>query len=154
MNKTDNDIKIRVSKNIKYLLDSEHKSRREVCNDLDIKYTTFCDWINGKTLPSYSALEKLASYFEVEVWGFYDDVNKARINRAKVLNAYANELGDGMVLEMDILDTLSDEQIKKLLAAGFRFRHRSLEELIEKTGLPLVSTPEYNWGAPVGREIW
>ncbi|MBR5637907.1 MAG: streptomycin biosynthesis protein StrG [Pseudobutyrivibrio sp.] len=58
------------------------------------------------------------------------------------------------MLEMSTLDEMDDEQIKKLLSEGYRFKHRTLEELIEEKGEPLVASPEFDWGDPVGREIW
>ena len=154
MKVVDDNIKINISKNIRFFLESEKKTRKELCKDLDIKYTTFCDWINGKTVPNYNSLEKLGKYFRVEPWVFYGDVEESKKARANALARYALEFEKGKMLEMSMLDTLDDEQIKSLLAAGFRFRHRSLEEIIEETGGPLVSTPEFDWGEPVGREIW
>ena len=67
------DEKSRVSKNIKYLLEVKKKTRKQVATDLGYKYTTFCDWVNGNTTPSYSSLEKLGQYFNIEPWQFYAD---------------------------------------------------------------------------------
>lgn len=55
---------------------------------------------------------------------------------------------------MEMLKSLSDEQIKSLLASGFSFKHRTLEEYIEYFGKPLKASEEYNWGKTIGREVW
>ena len=86
------DVKIQISKNIKYLLKSEKKTRRSVCADLGFKYTTFCDWVQGNTTPNYRALEQLGDYFGVEPWGFYGDIEEERRKKAKVLLKYASLL--------------------------------------------------------------
>ncbi len=149
----DNDIvKYNVSKNIRFLLNYNNKSRKEVCRDLDIKYTTFCDWVNGKTIPGYNNLEILGKYFQVEAWGFYGDIEQARKEQSN--NAYASGLMGGKVLDMELLNTLSDEQIRTLLNSGFTFRHRTLEDYIEMAGGKLQVSGEYDWGEPVGSEIW
>lgn len=49
----------------KYLYESG-KERKDVCEDLGIKYTTFCDWCNAKTYPRIDKIELLAEYFHVE----------------------------------------------------------------------------------------
>ena len=55
---------------------------------------------------------------------------------------------------MELLNTLSDEQIRTLLNSGFSFRHRMLDEYIEMAGGMLQVSGEYDWGEPVGSEIW
>lgn len=154
MKTVDREKKNLISINISYLLETENKSRKEVCEDLGIKYTTFCDWVKGNTAPGYHNLEKLGQYFEVEPWTFYEDVEVMKMERAKRLGRYAMELAGGKALDMDILEKLDDDQIKNLLTAGFRFRHRSLEEYVELSGRPLKASAEYEWGEPVGRELW
>ena len=151
----DNDVvKFNISKNIKFLLKYKNKSRKDISRDLDIKYTTFCDWANGKTIPSYNALELLGNYFGVEAWGFYGNVEESLKNRAKTLDKYASNITGGKEVDMEILYTLSDEQIRKLRESGFTFRHRTLEEYIELSGGKLKASEEFDWGEPVGREIW
>ena len=56
-----------ISANLLFFMKENAKSRKDVCRDLNIKYTTFCDWIKGKTYPRIESLEKLASYFDVAV---------------------------------------------------------------------------------------
>ena len=122
------DEKNRVSKNIKYLLEVKKKTRKQVATDLGYKYTTFCDWVNGNTTPSYSSLEKLGQYFNIEPWQFYGDLTEGKAGRAKALVAYANAAADAKLLDISMLDNLGDAQIKSLMESGFRFRHKTLEE--------------------------
>ncbi len=150
MANVEQDIKIIISSNIKHYIDRDNRTRKEVCKDLNIKYTTFCDWINAKTIPSYNSLEILGRYFNVEPWDFY----KSRDEHLHRISIYAKELDKGRLLDMSILDTLDDEQVKALVKSGFRFKHRTLEEYIELSGKPLRVSEEYDWGEPVGREIW
>lgn len=42
-----------------------HKTRRQVCNDLGFSYYTFSDWVNGKKYPRMDKVEMLAKYFGV-----------------------------------------------------------------------------------------
>lgn len=55
---------------------------------------------------------------------------------------------------MGFIDNLESEQVEKLLESGFRFKHRTLEEYIRLSGKPMQASEEYDWGEPVGREIW
>lgn len=150
MENLEQNIRLVIANNIKFYIDREKKTRKEVCKDLNIKYTTFCDWINAKTMPSYNSLELLGRYFNVQAWDFY----KSQDGHLRRVSVYANELKKGRLLDMSIIETLDDEQIKSLLESGFRFKHRTLEEYIELSGKPLKVSAEYDWGEPVGREIW
>ena len=99
------DVKTQISNNIKLLLQTEQKTRRQVCTDLGIKYTTFCDWVNGKTTPSYKALEQLGEYFQVEPWKFYENLDEsdAKRKRANTLLKYATNIinADAMRIEAE-----------------------------------------------------
>ncbi len=145
MKKLDEDVRIQISNNIKILLKSEKITRRQVCADLGFKYTTFCDWVNGKTTPGYRTLEQLGDYFNVEAWWFYGDIEESKKSRAKALEQYASAFNKGKILDMNILDNLSDEQVNELIAAGFTFRHRSIEEYINISGGRLNVSEKNFW---------
>lgn len=53
------------SKNLKYYLEQTGKDRKEICNDLGLKYSTFCEWISGKKYPRIDKIELLANYFKI-----------------------------------------------------------------------------------------
>jgi len=146
--------KLTISNNIKFLLSYNHKTRKEVCKDLDIKYTTFCDWVNGRVAPSYTALEKLGNYFDIEAVDFFSQLDEAKMQSCKRIAKYASHLIKGKVLDMKVLNSLDDDQIKNLISSGFKFRHRSLDEYVELAGGSLVASPEFDWGEPMGDEIW
>mgnify|MGYP002512053206 CR=1 FL=1 len=55
-----------MANNIKKYMKLGNKKRTEICEYLDIPYTTFSDWINAKTYPRIDKIEKLANYFGVE----------------------------------------------------------------------------------------
>ena len=52
-----------VANNIKYQMALKRVTNKEVCKDLNFKYTTFLDWINGKTFPRIDKIELMANYF-------------------------------------------------------------------------------------------
>lgn len=55
-----------MSKNIRYYMDKNGKTRNDICTDLDIKYPTLTDWINGNKYPRIDKIELLAKYFGIQ----------------------------------------------------------------------------------------
>ena len=55
------------ARNLKKELDNSGKTRYEVCKATGIRYSTMTDWLNEKTYPRFSRVEKLADYFGIEV---------------------------------------------------------------------------------------
>ena len=53
------------SRNLKYLMDVNNKSRQEVSNALGISYFTITSWVNGTKYPRMDKVEMLANYFGV-----------------------------------------------------------------------------------------
>ena len=56
-----------ISDNLKALLSQSKKKRTEVAKDLNVKYSTFCDWVRARTAPDANQVKKLADYFKVSV---------------------------------------------------------------------------------------
>ena len=54
-----------MSENIQRLMDSRGIDRNKICTDLGFKYTTFTDWVKGKTYPRIDKIEMMAQYFGV-----------------------------------------------------------------------------------------
>ena len=53
------------SRNLRSLMSQFRKDRKQVCDDLGFKYTTFTDWYNGNKYPRIDKIEILADYFGV-----------------------------------------------------------------------------------------
>ena len=81
-----------IAANLKLLLQIYHKSRKEVCTDLDISYTTFCDWLHARTYPRIDALEQMGYYFRIATRDFLVDLEKNK-GLAERLSVYAKTIG-------------------------------------------------------------
>ncbi|MBE5957703.1 MAG: helix-turn-helix transcriptional regulator [Lachnospiraceae bacterium] len=62
-----------MAKNIQYYMDINGKTRREICNALGIKYTTFTDWVKGNVYPRIDKIELMANYFGIEKSDLIED---------------------------------------------------------------------------------
>lgn len=95
-----------IAANLCLLLQIYRKSRKTVCSDLDISYTTFCDWLHGRTYPRIDALETLSYYFRIETRDFLIDIekNERMIER---LRTYANTISVHLNATEDSPDTAS-----------------------------------------------
>lgn len=64
------------SKNLKYYMELNSKSRYDICRDLNLPYTTFAEWYNGKIYPRIDKIEMLADYFNIMKSDLIEDKNK------------------------------------------------------------------------------
>ena len=65
-----------MSKNIQYYMNVHRKSRQDMCDALGVKYTTFTDWIKGKTYPRIDKIELMANYFGISKSDLVEDRSK------------------------------------------------------------------------------
>lgn len=65
--------KIIFSKNLQRYLAMLGKDRKEVCKDLDLKYSTFCEWVTAKKYPRIDKIELLANYFGISKSDLIED---------------------------------------------------------------------------------
>lgn len=54
-----------MARNIKRYMSLNDIDRNQMCHDLNIKYTTLCDWLNGNTYPRIDKIELMANYFHI-----------------------------------------------------------------------------------------
>ena len=144
-----NGCKTAVSRNLTRLMEERNVSRRTLSKDLNIKYTTLCDWINGNSFPRASALSALAGYFGISESEFFIEIAENN-NSFSRLNKYMSEL----TLNPSTIEFMTDDQIRELLNRGFSFKHRTLEEYIALSERPLKASTEIDHGKPIGDEIW
>ena len=141
------------SENISRLLKEKNMSRKDLCRELDIPYTTFCDWVNGRTLPKHDSIAKLNDFFHLGSFDLFMEVTP-QVDVDSLLNrvgSYDEKLKE---LPMDIVSTLTDDQARQLIDAGFKFRHRGLEDYMDETGGEFIISNPIDWGEPRGNEIW
>ncbi|MCR5476125.1 MAG: helix-turn-helix transcriptional regulator [Lachnospiraceae bacterium] len=144
------DIKKILARNLEYFLKESKKSRREVCFDLNIKYTTFCEWIRGNSAPKLETLDVMSRYFGIEIGDFFVNIEPGTESAERGL-LYAKTM---CALDPRILEYLTDEQVRELLHRGFSFRHKTLEERVLDSGEPLRASEEVDWGIRMGAELW
>lgn len=99
-----------MAQNLYYYMALNNKSRQEICNDLGFKYTTFCDWLNGKTYPRIDKIEMLANYFNIKKSDLVEDKSKN-----SELDEYLDELRTRPEMKMlfNITKNASKEDVEK-----------------------------------------
>lgn len=106
------------AKNLKYYMRIHEKDRNDICNILDIPYTTLSDWLNAKKYPRIDKIEMLANYFNIEKSDLIERKNKDNPDEFDIL----------FDKNKDIL-TESDKNIMKAIIVE---RRRKMDEELEK----------------------
>lgn len=65
-----------LAQNILFYMDLKGVTKQQLCSTLDIKYSTFCEWIKGRAYPRIGAVELLAHYFGCEKADLIEDRRK------------------------------------------------------------------------------
>ena len=65
-----------LAQNILYYMELKGVTKQQLCAALDIKYSTFVEWIKGRAYPRIGAVEKLAHYFGCEKSDLIEDRRK------------------------------------------------------------------------------
>ena len=110
-----------MGRNIDRLMKAAGKTRREVCKDLHLSYSTFTEWVNGKKYPRIDKIELMANYFGVQKSDLIEAENKEEpaTDNGSGLSESQREL-------MRFAEGLSEEeaaqvlQTMKLLVQGLR----------------------------------
>lgn len=71
--------------NLNYYMKLYNKSRNDICDVLEIPYTTLADWLNAKKYPRIDKIEMLANYFNIEKSDLIENKDKNTFNNTQVL---------------------------------------------------------------------
>ena len=80
---TDQEQKKIISDNLTRLIEQRGIDQRRICTDLNLKPTTFSQWVCGKANPSLVSLRTLAEYFGVSLYDIIEpEPCSDRLNKA------------------------------------------------------------------------
>jgi transcriptional regulator with XRE-family HTH domain len=96
-----------MARNIQRYMDQRGITRQQLCDALDIKYTTLRDWLKGITYPRIGKVEAMANYFGCENSDLIED-KKEQPTEYDGLSENMNEL-------IKHLKTLPEDKIQMLL---------------------------------------
>lgn len=108
MDLTDN--KQIMARNIKKYMERKGVSNQQLCDALDIKYTTFMDWIKGVTYPRIGKVELMANYFGCEKSDLIEDKREEPIH-------IGDELPDSVKKLADFAKTVPEDKAEMILRA-------------------------------------
>ena len=94
-----------MSNNIRYYLKEKRKTRKQLCQDLNIAYSTFTDWCCARKYPRIDKIELMANYFGIEKSDLIEDKSdKERLSERH------KRIWDDIVGEAE----LTDDEVKKI----------------------------------------
>ena len=109
-----------MAKNIRYYMDLYGKSRKDMCDALGVKYTTFTDWVNANSYPRIDKIEMMANFFGIEKSDLVEDrsplTKKDTRDIEKILEQTREQLTSQEGLMFDG-DPASPEAIESILSA-------------------------------------
>ena len=91
-----------MARNIQRYMDQRGISRQQLCDALDIKYTTLRDWIKGITYPRIGKVEAMANYFGCEKSDLIED--------KKEKSTADDGLSESKKMLMDFAMTIPDDR--------------------------------------------
>lgn len=140
-----------ISDNLKALLSQSKKNRKKVSEDLNIKYSTFCDWVRARTAPDARQVKKLADYFKVSVGDItnrsenYDSISDSEILDSKVrITVFRTvECADGSTAydtDYEYIDKFIPGSLESI---GFRLDDDSMEPEYHKGDIIIARKVKY-----------
>lgn len=69
--------------NLQRYMQTNNKTRRDVCEAIGVSYYTFTDWVTGKKYPRMDKVEKLAAYFGILKSDLIEEKNEEHFEMKK-----------------------------------------------------------------------
>ena len=95
------------SRNLKYQMELNNKSRQEVSTALGISYFTITSWVNGSKYPRMDKVEKLAQYFGCK--------KSDLIEEKKTTEPEADSLSEDRIELINRIKALPEDKVNLLL---------------------------------------
>lgn len=102
------------AKNLKYYIKKSGKDRNEICKDLNLKYSTFSEWVNANKYPRIDKIELIANYFNIQKSDLIEE-HKAENKKKGVMVPVLGKVVAGIPLDA-VEEILDYEEISKDMA--------------------------------------
>jgi transcriptional regulator with XRE-family HTH domain len=87
------------AKNLKRYMEINGKTRRDICQALDLSYYTVSDWCNAKKYPRMDKVELLANYFGIQKSDLIEEKNVEEMTKDAGMHAR-------ILMDRDLLDLI------------------------------------------------
>lgn len=104
-----------IAKNIQRYMDQRGITRQQLCDALNIKYTTLRDWLKGFTYPRIGKIEAMAQYFGCEKSDLIEDKKEQPTAQDDGLSEEKRKL-------IDKIKKLPEDQVRLLLQVAERIQ--------------------------------
>ena len=104
-----------MAQNIQRYMDQRGISRQQLCDALDIKYTTLRDWLKGITYPRIGKVEAMANYFGCEKSDLIEEQKEKPTGKDDGLSKEMKEL-------IDCIKQLPEDKVQMLLQVARSIR--------------------------------
>lgn len=129
-----------MSQNITYYMNIHHKSRKDMCKELNVSYSTFSDWVNGIKYPRIDKIEMMANYFKITKADLVEEPQMK--NRDKFLIPVLGTVRAGLPMEAveNILDyeEISEEMARQGEFFALQIKGDSMEPKISQGDVVIV----------------
>lgn len=105
--KSDSELRSIFSENLKYYLELNDKSPKDIVNDLNVPFSTVSNWYNGLKMPRMGNIEMLSNYFQIK----RSDLIERRTSRNTIEKTVYNPLIKTTVKAMQNMNDDGKEQV-------------------------------------------
>ena len=104
-----------LARNLKNYIIKSGKERMEICESLDIPYSTLTDWLNAKKYPRINSIEKLADYFNVSKSDLIEDFEEIKKDNDRLVSIIVKlRTNKDLVNVVDKLSSLDKTKLEQL----------------------------------------
>ena len=103
------------AENLKLKMQENDKTRKDICDALNLSYFTVTDWVNAKKMPRMDKIEKLANYFgclKSDLIEEKTDEQKKNDIRADIILKMRSD--ETFMSVVESLSKLDDEKLKSI----------------------------------------
>lgn len=103
------------SKNLKYYMAANNKTRSDIVNDLGLSYTTFVSWEKGDNYPRIDKIELLANYFKIP---------KSELIEIRAIDGLSSKT----TKLIDITNDLTDQELDEVLNYIYYLKYKRIQK--------------------------